>query len=73
MHDGTNQAVGRSRMGQCDFRVVPGDHESLFTNPAHRLALARELKACLHATSTRRLSDSGAQVFSALAAVNSLL
>jgi hypothetical protein len=47
MHDGTNQAVGRSRMGQCDFRVVPGDHESLFTNPAHRLALAQELKACL--------------------------
>ena len=45
-----------SRMGQCDFRVVTGDHESLFTNPAHRLALARELNACLQAASHRRLS-----------------
>jgi amino acid adenylation domain-containing protein len=44
-----------SRLGIADVRRVPGDHESMFTDPDNRLVLARELMDCLQGANSERI------------------
>jgi hypothetical protein len=48
-----------SGMGYATFRTIPGDHESMFTEPANRMVLSRDLSAGLQSAYDREIERLG--------------